>query len=99
MSIAFLQTWYQRQCNGFWEHSYGITIESLDNPGWIVTVDLAETPLEGESMESVRQERSPKDWLICEVTQKQFRGQGDSQKLLEILTIFEKWAGPPRPGK
>ena len=99
MSIPFLQAWYQRQCNGFWEHSYGVTIESMDSPGWLVTVDLIETPLEKETMECVRRERSSKDWLICEVTQKQFRGQGDSQKLIEILTVFEDcWASRPRWG-
>jgi hypothetical protein len=97
MAISFLQTWYQQQCNGFWEHSYGVTIETLDSPGWVVTIDLMETPLERERMEPVRQERSAKDWLVCEVTQKQFRGQGDSQKLLGILTVFETWASLPRP--
>jgi hypothetical protein len=92
----FLQAWYQRQCNGFWEHSYGVTIESLESPGWVVVVDLMETPLECETMPDVRRERSPKDWLICEVIHKQFRGQGDSQKLLDILAVFETWASLPR---
>jgi hypothetical protein len=57
-----------------------------------------ETPLEREAMEPVRRERSPKDWLICQVTQKQFRGEGDSQKLMEILAIFQNWASLPRSG-
>ncbi len=48
-------------------------------------------------MECVRRERSPKDWIICEVTQNQFRGQGDSQKLVEILTVFQNWASSVRP--
>ena len=30
-----LQKWYKSQCNGDWEHSFGIKIETLDNPGWI----------------------------------------------------------------
>ena len=96
MLIQYLQSWYLRQCNGFWEHSYGITIETLDNSGWLVLIDLAETPLERRTMEAIRRERSPKDWLICEVTQNQFRGQGDSQKLLEILNVFQTWSSPTR---
>jgi hypothetical protein len=56
-----------------------------------------ETALERETMECVRRERSPKDWIICEVTQNQFRGQGDSQKLVEILTVFQNWASSVRP--
>ncbi|MFT5930929.1 MAG: hypothetical protein ACI93G_000001, partial [Hyphomonas sp.] len=38
--------WYQSQCDGDWEHSFGLKIESLDNPGWSVHVDLEGTSLE-----------------------------------------------------
>lgn len=92
MALRFLQNWYQSQCNGFWEHANGITIETLGSPGWMVTIDLTETSLENQAMETIRRERSEKDWLICEVSHRQFRGQGDSQKLVEILTIFQDWA-------
>ena len=49
-SIQWLQSWYQEQCDNDWEHQYGIKIDSLDNPGWVVTIDLAGTPLEDASM-------------------------------------------------
>lgn len=32
--LGRLERWYAAQCNGDWEHTYGITIETLDNPGW-----------------------------------------------------------------
>lgn len=35
-----LDTWFKEQCDGRWEHLYGIKIETTDNPGWLVTVDL-----------------------------------------------------------
>ena len=38
-----LQRWYLYRCDGDWEHSFGITIETLDNPGWMVTIDLQDT--------------------------------------------------------
>lgn len=97
MSLQFLERWYQQQCNGFWEHGQGVTIETLAQPGWMVTVDLVETPLEDKSLAPVRLEVSDKDWLVCEVTHKQFRGQGDVRKLLPILEIFEKWAAAVTP--
>jgi hypothetical protein len=31
--LAELQTWYRAQCNGEWEHVWGMTIQSTDNPG------------------------------------------------------------------
>jgi Immunity protein 53 len=89
-AVEFLQSWYQAQANGEWERVRGVTIETLDTPGWMVTIDLAGT---GLSMAAIREERSATDWLLCEVEQNQFRGQGDSQKLLAILEIFQSWAG------
>ena len=38
--IEQLQAWYAAQCNGKWEHTYGIAIGTLDNPGWSLSVDL-----------------------------------------------------------
>jgi hypothetical protein len=90
-AIEFLQSWYRAQTNGEWEHSRGVTIETLDNPGWRVTIDLVETPLEGASMRAVRREKSVQDWLVCEVDHDQFRGNGDPRKLLTILQVFQSW--------
>ena len=43
--INWLENWYSSQCDGSWEHFYGIKIETLDNPGWAVEIDLCETEL------------------------------------------------------
>ncbi len=91
-AIEFLQTWYRAQTNGEWEHARGVTIESLDNPGWRVTIDLVETSLEGASMKAVRREKSAHDWLVCEVERDQFCGDGDPRKLVAILQVFQSWA-------
>ncbi len=91
-TIDFLQSWYLAQCNGEWEHALGVTIESLDNPGWMVTIDLAGTALQDLPMPPVRRERAPSDWLVCDVDHNRFRGQGDAHKLGEIIDIFQQWA-------
>ena len=90
--VEFLQSWYQTQTNGEWERVRGVTIETLETPGWMVTIDLAGTELDGRTIAAIRDERSAQDWLICEVEQNQFRGQGDSRKLLAILEIFQQFA-------
>jgi immunity protein 53 of polymorphic toxin system len=90
--VEFLQSWYLAQCNDEWEHTRGVTVESLDNPGWQVTIDLIGTPLENETMPAVRQERSPRDWLVCEIERNQFRGAGDGLKFIAILEVFQNWA-------
>jgi hypothetical protein len=90
--VEFLEAWYQAHCNGRWEQGHGVTIESLDGPGWIVTIDLAGTPLENTPMTPVVNDRSKRDWLFCEVTRNRFRGQGDPEKLLSIIRAFQTWA-------
>lgn len=89
--IFWLQEWYKKNCNGMWEQTYGINIETLDNPGWSVTVDLASTELEFKFFEVVDQDNGEKDWLFCEVKDKRFVGNGDPNKLKNILEIFQEW--------
>ena len=44
--LIWLQNWYKQQCDGCWEHLYGIEIGNLDNPGWTVKIDLSDTSYE-----------------------------------------------------
>ena len=96
--VTHLQQWYLSQCDEDWEHSYGIKIETLDNPGWHVTVDLEDTPLEGETFTKIEYglgdeaETSGNEWLSCEVKEAKFVGVGGPLKLNEILDHFNTWA-------
>ena len=40
------QCWYASQCGGDWEHHFGVKIDTLDNPGWRVVIDLVGTNLD-----------------------------------------------------
>jgi len=51
--LAELQRWYESQCNEDWEHQYGVKIDTLDNPGWSVIIDLDDTDLEGKPFQTV----------------------------------------------
>ena len=44
--IKRMQDWYLQMCDGDWEHSYGVEIKTLDNPGWNVEIDLTGTLFE-----------------------------------------------------
>ncbi|MFJ5673999.1 Imm53 family immunity protein [Streptomyces sp. NPDC093097] len=39
--LSSLTAWYTCQCDGDWEHEYGIRIETLGNPGWSVEIERA----------------------------------------------------------
>ena len=46
-----LQLCYLSRCDGDWEHSFGVVVETLDNPGWRLLVDLEGTGLEAKPFE------------------------------------------------
>lgn len=92
-AIVLMQQWYSAQCNGDWEHSYGIKIDTLDNPGWILTIDLAETPLSGYSMQRDRVVRSELDWAQHEVVGDKFIACGGPFNLEELIRRFLVVAG------
>jgi len=90
--LTWLQNWYRQWCDGDWEHSYGITISTLDNPGWSVDIDLIDTDLESKHFEAVKLERSELDWVHCSLQEGVFKGRGGPLNLKEILQIFHRWA-------
>jgi Immunity protein 53 len=53
-ALQRLQDWYSAQCDGDWEHQQGVRIESLDNPGWALDIDLADTALADKPFTEVK---------------------------------------------
>jgi len=92
-AILQLQQWYEAQCNGDWEHQYGISIESLDNPGWRVEIDLKGTTFAGVLFTRVEQKHQNGEWLLCWAEDDKFVGAGDPSKLIVILQHFLEWVG------
>lgn len=37
-STKIIDNFYKQHCNDEWEHLYGFTIETCDNPGWLLTI-------------------------------------------------------------
>ena len=96
--LQALQKWYADQCDGEWEHRYGIEISTLDNPGWLVKIDLVGTELEARSFEPIADNvdasgfQHSDRWLHCSVTDGVWQGAGDESKLHMILQTFLAWA-------
>jgi len=88
-----LQRWYTAQCNGDWEHSYGVSIDTLDNPGWRLRIDLTDITLQDKPITEVKRGYEHEaDWLICYVHDGQFQGACGPEKLEEVIGIFVDWA-------
>ena len=97
-TLSRLQDWYSRQCDGDWEHSLGVVIESCDNPGWWVKVNLKGTKLQqcsfteiAENVDEARFAQGPQ-WLSCRVDENIWHGAGDENKLGRIFDLFLSWA-------
>ncbi|MFH1622189.1 MAG: immunity 53 family protein [Candidatus Omnitrophota bacterium] len=96
--IKKLQEWYKGQCNKDWGHQYGISIDTLDNPGWTVKIDLNDTILKNKEFETITEgvgeESIPEsnDWIECKIENNQFVGVGGPDKLEKIIEIFLNWA-------
>ena len=88
-----LQDWYVSHCDGGWEHAYGISISTLDNPGWSFAVDLNDTHLLHRVFDEVHFEGADKDdWYICKVKGHKFEGVCGPRHLNEIIALFLNWA-------
>ena len=95
--IVWLTAWYAAQCDGDWEHSYGVSIETLDNPGWSVKIDLQDTDQEDKSFDTVavNMEASDSDpaerWHHCKVVENRFEAASSVHDLLTVIGVFRAW--------
>ncbi|MCZ8158682.1 MAG: Imm53 family immunity protein [Rhizobiaceae bacterium] len=48
-----LNRWFLSQCDQDWEHGDGIELRTLDNPGWLLRIDIGGTELEKAKLSEV----------------------------------------------
>ena len=89
--LTRLQDWYLNQCNEEWEHHYGVLIDTLDNPGWRLTVNLMGTRFEGLDFSPMARKSSETNWVDCSIREGSFVGFGGPMKLTELISIFLDW--------
>lgn len=88
--IKALMDWYASNCDGDWEHTFGVKIETSDNPGWIFEVNIIETDLEGKTVYEKSTENDD-DWFIVKSDGETFKGLGDPTKLGFLLDKFSEF--------
>ncbi len=88
-NINWLQGWYRGNCDGNWEHEHGIDIQTLDNPGWLVKIDMKETIFENKTLEKFSINKGDEDWLSYYIKDGVFYGYGDCSKLDILIKVFK----------
>ena len=98
-TLDALQRWYAAHCDGEREHHHGISIQTCDNPGWWVKIDLEGTELRdcpfarvAVNVDADGFQQSDR-WLCCHIENGIWNGAGDETKLATILQAFLDWAG------
>jgi len=90
-ALERLQKWYLARCNGKWEHSWGVEIGTLDNPGWRARIDLNATPKENAVFAHVENHRSESDWIVYWAEKKRFHIACGPENLAEAINLFIDW--------
>lgn len=96
--LQWLAQWYHRHIDGDWEHTYGVTITTLDNPGWSLQVDLEGTALRDvifEPEESELGEQWSRFWK--DDVKGRFHAAGDPTALPRMIERFRAWAEASAP--
>jgi hypothetical protein len=93
--VERLQEWYRAQCDGEWEHTHGIRIDTLDNPGWALEIDLNDTELASKKFEEIDFSTDVKwDWYRCRIKDAKFQAFCGPSRLVDVIAIFSAWAFP-----
>lgn len=66
-------------------------IETLDNPGWFLKLDLQETGMDGLAFSRHEVQRSKSDWLIAQVVDDRFEVACGPLNLGEAIHQFRLW--------
>ena len=96
--FQYLADWYENQCNRKWDSKRGISLRSLDRPGWLLKVDLVGTDLEHTPFQPVRvgvtDKGQPEEpvWMTCRVHEGQFIAACSPDMLSHALDTFQLWS-------
>lgn len=91
--LEWLCDWFISHCDGDWEHEFGITIGTLDNPGWSFRVDLTGTGLSARSFVPREVEEEDGGWLrLWKDDTNVFHAAGSPTMLAAMIKAFREWA-------
>ena len=88
-TIEKIQDWYKINCNDDWEHRYGYKIETLDNPGWAIKIDLTDTAL--NNLEFERKFQNPNnrdDWFNIQTENRILFIHCGPENMKKVFEIF-----------
>lgn len=90
-NMRWLQQWYHNKCDGVWGHFYGVKIYNIDNPGWVIEIEMDDYKGNNTELSEINYDNGGDDWIMCAYDRGKFIGRGGSLKLDEIIGIFRRY--------
>jgi hypothetical protein len=87
--INWLQNWVFQNCDGKWGKINRIFLRNIDNPGWLLTLQLANSRYENKHVPKMKIDRTENDWCHCFIDDEKFVDTGGPCNLNEMLNYFK----------
>ena len=88
-NIKWLENWFFQNCDENWDKEK-IFIETIDNPGWLLTFKLIKSSYENKTLDKMI-ERTEEDWIDCIIKNNKLTIAGGPFNLSEIIHYFRNW--------
>ncbi|EMN43445.1 Imm53 family immunity protein [Leptospira weilii] len=88
--FSWLMKWYESQCDGDWEHEYGLKINTNKDQTWQVEIDIRFTELHDFELDTALEQKGTSNWYSFSIKDGRFLAEGDSKKLRTILEKFKE---------
>lgn len=86
--LNWLSNWYKIECNGDWEHSYGLII-NFNSEKVNIEIDIEDTRFtQEETMFEINSVNSVNDWINIKIDKQKYLDNGDRSKFVEIIEKF-----------
>ncbi|MDB4944820.1 MAG: uncharacterized protein JWP97_4354 [Labilithrix sp.] len=89
--MVWLMDWYRSRCDGDWEHAFGVRIDTIDNPGWTLEVNLEGTARADAHVAFRKVARTEHDWLHVKVENGVYDAAGGPSNLAEMILQFSEF--------
>ncbi|WP_082475752.1 Imm53 family immunity protein [Rhizobium sp. Leaf341] len=90
--LDWFSSWYEAQCDGEWEHGFGPSISTVDNPGRSLKIGVAGTDCDGRTLERITHKYEHEaSWWTCWTENNVFHSAAGPLHDRSVLKAFRDW--------
>ncbi len=93
-NFIWLMYWFWSQCNGDWEHEYGIVLDTTSEGKWKLDISISNSILDGVEFISNDFIANAGNEVECKFDNQSLVVYADTQNIIRVLQSFRAWAEP-----